>query len=110
MVNIFEESTDRNRVRLAIKKKTKALTIGKDTSTELTVMKNKVVKETLQAKILGYIFNQEGNPDDHLEKRESETIVMMANMGLSIQENHMDHSPPTAIGYIYLQENSPQSV
>ena len=90
MIDIFEESTDRNRVRLAIEKKTKVLTIGKNTSNELTVMKNRVVRETLQAKILGYIFNRMGNPDDHLENRESETIVMMANMGLSIQENHMD--------------------
>ena len=31
----------------------------------------------------------------HLENRESETIAMMANMGMSIQENHM--------GRIYLR-------
>ena len=95
MISTFEDSTDRNRVRLAIEKKTKALTIGKDTSNELTVMKNRIVKETSEAKILGYIFNHKGDPGTHLENRESETIVMMANMGISIEENHM--------GRIYLR-------
>ena len=90
MIESFEKSTDKNRVRLAIEKKTKALIIGKhNTSLEPTVMKNRIVQETLQAKILGYIFNQRGDPESHLDNRESETIAMMADMGMSIQENHM---------------------
>ena len=96
MIKTFEESTEKNRVRLAIEKKTKVLIIGKHPqSFEPTVMKNKVVQETLQATILGYIFNQRGDPESHLDNRESETISMMADMGLSIQENHM--------GRIYLR-------
>ena len=90
MIKSFEKSTDKNRVRLAIEKKTKALIIGKhNTSLEPTVMNNRIVQETLQAKILGYIFNQRGDPESHLDNRESETIAMMADMGMSIQENHM---------------------
>ena len=54
-------------------------------------MKNRIVKETTEAKILGYIFNHKGDPGTHLENRESETIVMMANMGISIEENHMGY-------------------
>ena len=95
MIHHFENSTDRNRVKLAIEMKTKALTIGEDVNTDPTVMKNKIVKETLQAKILGYIFNTKGDPETQLEDRETESIAMMANMGLSIQENHM--------GRIYLR-------
>ena len=89
MIDKFERSTDRNRIKLAIEKKTKALNIrGEDL--EPTVMKGKIVKETDHAKILGYIFNSKGNADTHLSNRETETISMMANMGLSVQENNMD--------------------
>ena len=38
----------------------------------------------------GYIFNSKGNADTHLSNKETETISMMANMGLSVQENNMD--------------------
>ena len=44
MINTFENSTERNRVKLAIEKKTKALVIGKETSTDPTVMKNKMLE------------------------------------------------------------------
>ena len=89
MIDKFERSTDKNRIKLAIEKKTKALNIrGEDL--EPTVMKGKIVKETDHAKILGYIFNSKGNADTHLSDKETETISMMANMGLSIQENNMD--------------------
>ena len=53
------------------------------------------MQETDQAKILGYIFNDSGNADNHLSFKETETIGMMANMGLSINENHL--------GRIYLR-------
>ena len=89
MIKSFENSTDENRVKLAIEKKTKALIVGKEDSIDPTVMKNKVVKVTNEARILGYMFNNKGNPDTHLESRESESIAMMANMGLSIDENNM---------------------
>ena len=89
MIDVFEQSTDKNRVRLAIEKKTKVLTVGKANSLDPTIMKNQIVKETNKAKILGYTFNDKGNVDTHLENRESETIAMMANMGMSINENHM---------------------
>ena len=95
MINTFENSTERNRVKLAIEKKTKALVIGKEISTDPTVMKNKIVQEALKAKILGYIFNRKGDPETHLEDRESDSIAMMADMGLSIHEHHM--------GRIYLR-------
>ena len=97
MIETFEISTDKNRVRLAIEKKTKALIIGKPNASNIepTVMKNKIVQEVLQARILGYIFNNKGDPETHLENRESETIAMMADMGLTIEENHM--------GRIYLR-------
>ena len=52
-------------------------------------MKNKIVQEALQAKILGYIFNTKGDPETQLEDRESESIAMMADMGLSMHENNM---------------------
>ena len=72
------------------------MVVGKeDDNTELTIMKNKVVKETKEARILGYIFNNKGNADTHLENRQTESIGMMANMGLSIDENNM--------GRIYLR-------
>ena len=83
MIEKFEISTDSNRIKLAIEKKTKALVIGENQSIEPTVMKNKIVKEAIDARILGYIFNNKGNPDSHLESRESDSIAMMANMGLS---------------------------
>ena len=89
MIEKFEISTDSNRIKLAIEKKTKALVIGENQSIEPTVMKNKIVKETIDARILGYIFNNKGNPDSHLESRESDSIAMMDNMGLSIDENNM---------------------
>ena len=96
IIESFERSTDQNRVKLAIEKKTKVLVVGKeDDNTELTIMKNKVVKETKEARILGYIFNNKGNADTHLENRQTESIGMMANMGLSIDENNM--------GRIYLR-------
>ena len=95
MIEVFEKSTDKNRVKLAIEKKTKVLKIGADENFEPTVMKKRIVQETDQAKILGYIFNNSGNPDDHLSFKETETIGMMANMGLSINENHL--------GRIYLR-------
>ena len=89
MIDTFEKSTDKNRIKLAIEKKTKVLNIdGEDL--EPTVMKGMVVKETDEAKVLGYIFNSKANTDNHLCNRETETISMMANMGLSIQENNMD--------------------
>jgi hypothetical protein len=95
MIESFEQSTEKNRVRLAIEKKTKVLTVGKDNNLEPTIMKNQIVKETTMATILGYTYNNKGNADTHLENRESETIAMMANMGMSIHENHM--------GRIYLR-------
>ena len=95
MIEVFEKSTEKNRVKLAIEKKTKVLNVGTDYNFEPTVMKKRIVQETDQAKILGYIFNSLGNPDNHLSFKETETIGMMANMGLSINENHL--------GRIYLQ-------
>ena len=89
MIDNFERSTEKNRIKLAIKKKTKALNIGGE-DLEPTVMKGEIVKETDNAMILGYTFNSKGNPETHLSNRETETISMMANMGLSIQENNMD--------------------
>ena len=89
MIKAFENSTEKNRVKLAIEKKTKALVVGKHEDFEPTIMKNKIVRETNEAKILGYIFNNKGNADTHLENRESETISMMAELGLSIYENNM---------------------
>ena len=89
MIESFEKSTDKNRVKLAIEKKTKVLVVGKIEDAEPTIMKKKVVKETDNAKILGYVFNNKGNADTHLENKESESIAMMADMGLSINENNM---------------------
>ena len=66
MIETFEKSTDKNRVKLAIGKKTKVLVVGKIEDAEPTVMKKKVVKETENAKILGYVFNNKGNAHTHL--------------------------------------------
>ena len=90
IIESFERSTDQNRVKLAIEKKTKVLIIGKEEdNTEPTIMKGQIVKETKEARILGYIFNNKGNADTHLENRQSDSIAMIANMGLSIDENNM---------------------
>ena len=53
-------------------------------------MKGKVIKETKDAKILGYTFNNKGNSERHLEIKEGEIISMIANLGLSIKEANMD--------------------
>ena len=89
LIREFEISTEKNRVKLAIEKKTKVLTIGKE-DPEITVMKGKVLKETKEAKVLGYTFNNKGNAEKHLESKETEAISMISNMGLSITESNMD--------------------
>ena len=89
MIKEFEVSTEKNRVKLAIKKKTHVLTVGKEDH-EITVMKGKVLKETVEAKVLGYTYNDKGNANTHLEKKETESISMMATMGLSLSEANMD--------------------
>ena len=63
MIEVFEKSTEENRIKLAIEKKTKVLNIGGE-DLEPTIMKGKVVKETEDAKILGYTFNSKANPDN----------------------------------------------
>ena len=100
MIGHFEKSTDKNRITLAIEKKTKSLTVGKE-DLEVTTMKGKLVKETNNAMILGYNFNNKGNPESHLEQKETETISMMANMGLSISENNMDRVYLNSLLVIY---------
>ena len=57
---------------------------------DITTMKGKVIKETEDAKILGYTFNSKGNSERHLEIKEGKIISMMANLGLSIKEANMD--------------------
>ena len=89
MITEFEHSTDENRIKLAIKKKTKVLTVGK-ADHEITVMKGKVLTETEEAKVLGYTYNNKGNANTHLDNKESEAVSMMANMGLSVSETNMD--------------------
>ena len=89
LISEFESSTEKNRIKLAIEKKTKVLMIGKDDN-EITVMKGRVIKDTKEAKVLGYTFNDKGNAKTHLESKETEVISMMANMGLSITEANMD--------------------
>ena len=93
MIKSFEKSTDKNRITLAVEKKTMSLTIGKEDLDVLT-MNGKLIRETIAAKVLSYTFNNKGNPETHLELKESETISMMANMGLSMKENNMDRSIP----------------
>ena len=67
----------------------------------ITTMKGKVIKETEDAKILGYTFNNKGNSERHLEIKEGEIISMMANLGLSIKEANMDRIfvPPLLVLY-----------
>ena len=89
MIESFEKSTEKNRVKLAIEKKTKVLVVGNIENCEPTIMKRKLVKGTDNAKILGYTYNNKGNADTHLENKESESIAMMTNMGMTINENNM---------------------
>ena len=89
MIKEFEVSTEKNRVKLAIEKKTHVLNVGKE-DPEITVMKGKVLKEVEEAKVLGYSYNYKGNASTHLEKKETESISMMATMGLSVSEANMD--------------------
>ena len=70
-------------------KKTKTLTVGKE-DIELSTMKGRPIKEVKEAMVLGYNFNNKGTPQTHLTTKETETISMMANLGLSIKENNMD--------------------
>ena len=76
------------------------LKVGKKDE-ELTIMMGKVITETEEAKILGYVFNKEGNCKKHLEQKEKEVIGMMAKMGLSIKEANMDKMFMPAILAIY---------
>ena len=62
----FEKSTEKNRIKLAIEKKTKVLIVGK-AEKEITTMKGKIIEETEEAKILGYTFNKKGNCERHME-------------------------------------------
>ena len=89
MIKEFERSTEKNRITLALEKKTKVLTIEKE-DMDITTMKGKVIKETEDAKRLGYTFNSKGNSERHLEVKEWEIISMMANLGLLIKEANMD--------------------
>ncbi len=100
MINLFEDSTDRQRITLAVEKKTKSLLVGKE-DYDITVIKGKAIDDVKSAKVLGYIFNDKGNPESHLEAKESETISMMANMGLSLKENNMDRIYLNSLLIIY---------
>ena len=51
--------------------------------------------------MLRYWDNSKGTPDTHLSSKETETISMMANMGLSIQENHMDRVYAQSLRILY---------
>ena len=68
---------------------------------EITVMKGKVLKETVEAKVLGYTYNDKGNANTHLEKKETESISMMATMGLSVSEANMDRIFVPSLIFIY---------
>ena len=59
MIKEFERSTEKNRITLALEKKTKVLTIGKE-DMDITKLNGKVIKEIEDAKILGYTFNSKG--------------------------------------------------
>ena len=100
MVMEFEKSTEKNRIKLAIKKKTMVLEIGKK-STKKSSMKGQIIKETNEAKILGYTFNNEGNCKSHLERKETEVIQMMGRMGMSIKEANMDRILMHSLMIIY---------
>ena len=90
MIESFEISTEKNRVKLAIEKKTKVLVVDNMAESEPIIMKNQMVRETENAKILGYTYNNKGTADTHLENKETESIAMMVTMGITIDEHNME--------------------
>ena len=100
MIKIFEKSTKKNKIKLAIEKKTKVLNI-RGVEDKVTRIQGKIVEDVEEGRVLGYIFNKEGNADTHLEKKESDVIAMMANMCLTLSENNMERVYVQSLCVIY---------
>ena len=88
MIKVFEKGTRENRINLS-EKKTKVIIIGKKEGAQ-TRMKNKIIEEVKEIKVLGYIFSKDGKSMKHIEEKGKEAINMMANMGLSLKNKNMD--------------------
>ena len=60
-----------------------------------------VLENRENERILGHIFNKTNNNIDHIEKREEETMKMMAAIGRNIQDNNMDKMYMQSIIILY---------
>ena len=96
MTDLIVDKADENKIYFSEDDKCKIITInkGKKKKEEGNIqlnLGNVKLKKVVEATVLGYTFNEEGNNSAHIEEKQQKTTAMIANMGLSIKSMNMEN-------------------
>ena len=96
MTKLIVEKADENKIYFSEDDKCKLLSInkkkyGKEEEEAVLKLGTIPLKKVVEAKVLGYTFNEEGNNTAHIDGKQQQTTAMIANMGLSIKAMNMEN-------------------